>query len=200
MHRLPILLLTTLLAAAPPALAGEAPGADDRRFGRGRLHLGFSTGWGQGYEPGSHPQDEVRMLAFVPSLGVGLTDPLGGEAWYAGNLDLSIEPQFLVDLSSGGGFAGGTALLLRYQLLGLPGLVPFVSVGAGMAGVDFDGTHQDDGFNFILQAGAGAHLLLTERTALSLDARWHHLSNAGTRSPNSGIDSALVLVGATWFF
>lgn len=92
------------------------------------------------------------------------------------------------------------ALWLRYQLLRAERIVPFAGAGAGMIGVDFDGRHQEDGFNFILQAGVGAHVFVRGPLAFTFDARWHHISNAGLHTPNHGIDSALFLFGPTWFF
>jgi hypothetical protein len=191
-------LLIGLLAVGSVGRAARAQSDERALFGRGRLHAAATAGWGQGFEFNGD-QDEVRMLAVVPRLGVGLTDEIGRSGWYRGNLDLALEPQLLLNFEPKTGWAAGAALYLRYQFLASPRLVPFVGVGAGMLALDFDGSHQDDGFNFILQGGTGAHLPLTETTALTLDVRWHHISNAGLRSPNNGIDSLMVLVGPTWF-
>lgn len=188
------MLIGALLAAC---VARADPGAEEGIFRQGALHSGASAGWGHGFEL-FNEQDDVRMLATFPHVGVGLSDPLG-RSWYRGNFDLALEPQLFVNLDPSGGRAGGAALYLRYHLLATERFVPFVGAGSGMLGLDFDGRHQDDGFNFILQAGAGGYVFLTDRTAFSLDARWHHISNAGLRDPNHGIDSALLLTGVTWF-
>jgi Cu+-exporting ATPase len=186
-------LCAALCAPAPAARADEAA----ERFARGALHVGASLGWGHGYEI-NNEQDDVRMLALVPHLGVGVSGPFG-RGWLRGSLDLTLEPQLFANLDPSGGRAGGAALFLRHHFLGAGRLVPFVGGGAGMLALDFDGRFQDDGFNFILQAGGGAHVFLTRHAALTLDARWHHISNAGTQRPNHGIDSALLLAGVTWF-
>jgi len=192
--------LAVSLAAA--ATARAEGGAADERFARGRVHAGASAGWGQGFEPWGD-KDDVRMAAAVPHVGVGLTDPLGGDAWFRGNVDLSLEGQGFADFQGEDGLAGGAALFLRYHFLGREAgerrLVPFVGVGGGLLALDFDGQHQDDGFSFVFQAGGGAHLLVGRNAALTFDARWHHISNAGLRSPNNGIESALFLLGVTWF-
>jgi len=198
-----IALVGSLSARAEgPGDASRTSAASDpleAPFGRGRLNVGVSVGWGHGFERAEDPQDDVRMLAFMARTAVGLTDPVGGDAWYRGNVDLAIEPQFLANLDPEGGFAGGLSLLLRYHFLAGERLVPFVSGGGGAIGLDFDGQRQDDGFNFILQGGIGAHWMLSEQLAITVDGRWHHISNAGLRSPNEGIDSALGMVGLTWF-
>jgi hypothetical protein len=188
-----------LIAWALWVVATAARSQDfERSFAQGAHHVGLSAGWGHGYELGQ-PQDEPEMLALVPHVGVGLTGPVG-DGWSRGALDLTLEPQLLLNFDPDGKRAAGAALYLRYNLLSAGRLVPFVGGGAGMAGLDFDGRHQDDGFSFILQAGSGAHLFVARRTALTFDARWHHISNAGLHGPNHGIDSALLLAGATWFF
>lgn len=190
------LAICALLGAGPPAGAQTREPAE--RLGEGVYHAGVSAGWGQGFEV-LNDQDHVRMLAIVPHLGVGVGDRVGSD-WYRGHFDLSLEPQLLANFDPDGGRAAGAALWLRYQLLGTERVVPFVGAGAGMLALDFDGRHQDDGFNFILQAGVGAHVFTRGPLALTFDARWHHISNAGARSPNHGIDSALLLLGPTWFF
>lgn len=199
-----LLALALLAAAGAMRAEGSAARPEDARarFERGSLHATLAAGWGQGFDWRSYEQDEVRMIAAVPSVGVVLTDPLGGDRWYRGNVDLSLESHVLVNTHPEGGTAAGAAFLLRYQLLAVAPerVVPFVSLGAGIAGLDFDLPHQSDGFSFILQGGAGAHLLWTRHTALTLDARWHHISNAGLRRPNRGLDSGLFLAGITWFF
>lgn len=197
------LALGLAMSVAPAPTRADAFEDLDELFGRGRLNSGLSVGYGHGFERASDPQDDVRLLAVIPRTGIGLTDPIGGEAWYRGSLDLAIEPQILGNFRRGGGFAGGLALLLRYHLLseklGGKRLIPFVGGGGGVIGVDFDGRNQDDGFNFILQAGVGAHWMLTPSLALTFDGRWHHISNAGLRSPNEGIDDLLLLTGFTVF-
>ena len=190
------LMLCALLAAAD-GRAGAQTREPGERFGRGIVHYGVSAGWGHGFEF-LNDQDDVRMLALVPRIGVGLSDRVG-TGWYRGNFDLSLEPQLFANLDPDGGRAAGGALWLQYQLLGSERVVPFLGGGAGALGLDFDGRHQDDGFNFILQGGGGAHVFTRGPLALTFDARWHHISNAGMREPNHGIDSVLLLGGVTWF-
>ena len=74
------------------------------------------------------------MLAVTPSIGLALSDPVGGAAWYRGAVDLSLEPQLLFNFEQAGSGAG-LALYLRYQFLGRGRLVPFVGVG-GARGAD----------------------------------------------------------------
>jgi hypothetical protein len=108
---------------------------------------------------------------------------------------LNTDPRF--------GVAGNASLLGRYHLLppALRGgrLVPYAELSLGIGGLDFDLDQQDDGFNFFLQGGVGAQWLLSRRTALGAGWRYHHISNAGTRRPNIGINSHLFLFGLSVF-
>lgn len=72
--------------------------------------------------------------------------------------------------------------------------------GVGLAGIDFDVSNQRDGFAFILQGGGGLHWMLTDRVAITPVYRYHHISNANTRTPNDGVNSHQILIGPTFFF
>ncbi len=89
--------------------------------------------------------------------------------------------------------------MLRYNFLESERVVPLIEGGAGVVGTDFDLHGQSDGFNFSLQGGLGFHAFLMPRMALTAEARLHHISNAGLRTPNSGINDCLFLAGASFF-
>ena len=193
-------LVTSALVALACAAAGTA-GADeagDGRFGRGKQHLGLQVGYGSGLSlSSSRDGPDVEYLAVVPRWSVGLTDPLAEHSWLHGNLDLLVEGSFQVNFEPRSGHFAGGSLLLRYNFLSWERLVPYVEVGAGMGGLDFDLRDQADGFSFVVQGGLGLHWFVTERTSLDAGWRLHHISNAGIRHPNLGIDSSLALFGFT---
>lgn len=56
---------------------------------------------------------------------------------------------------------------------------------------------QETQFNFIDQAGAGLVFSLKASLDLELGYRFWHISNAGIRHPNSGINGHAVHVGTT---
>ena len=51
-----------------------------------------------------------------------------------------------------------------------------VEVGVGITHLDFDLADQRDGFNFLLQGGAGAHWFILKRIALTAGWRFLHIS------------------------
>jgi hypothetical protein len=56
------------------------------------------------------------------------------------------------------------------------------------------------GFQFHLLAGAGLQWFYRDDVAISFEYRLGHVSNAGTRSPNLGLNTNELLLRMTWFF
>lgn len=185
-------LPTTHEGAAVPA----------RLFGSGKQEVALAVGYAISLPLGGKTPDieDIQYVFLAPRWGIGITDPLGEEsAWYRGNFELLAEGQFLFETEPKSGFAGGFAILFRYNFLPHGKFIPFVEAGAGTLGLDFDVAGQRDGFNFLPQAGLGFHYFVSERTALSAEWRWFHISNADTRMPNDGIDSSMFIIGASFF-
>ncbi len=199
-------LLGAAALAAGAARAEEAAAAGEAdAFASGALQLGLTGGhaWGFGdpFSSEDTENEELRLVLVAPSLGIGISELWGRDHWYRGSFALFGEGQFWWNREPREGFGGGFGLLLRYQLLAVSerGIVPFIEGSAGLAGIDFDLHSQRDGFNFLLQAGAGAHWLWLPNSALSAGYRYHHISNAGSRRPNSGINAHLIHLGITTF-
>ena len=76
--------------------------------------------------------------------------------------------------------------------------MPFLEVGIGIGHLDFGLPSRADGFNFALQSVAGVHWFVWERAAITVQWRFHHLSNGKIREPNVAIDSSLFLIGTTF--
>lgn len=172
-----------------------------RLFGSGKQQIAIAAGYAIHLPIRGRPADieDTQYVFLAPRWGISITDPLGGDAWYRGNVELLGEGQFLFETEPKGGFGGGFTILFRYNFLPDGKFIPFVEAGPGILGLDFDVDGQRDGFNFSLQAGLGFHYFVSERTALTGEWRWHHISNAFTRKPNAGIDSSLFIIGASFF-
>ena len=192
-----------ILAAFAGPVRAEGPEAAEvpDRFARGHTHVGVLGGYAFSLEryDGTRDVDDVRYAAMVSNWGIGLGDPMGGDAWYRGNWELLVEGMALFETAPGSGHAGGAGLLLRYNWLRHERFVPFVSAGVGILDLDFDLASQRNGFNFSLQAGVGSHVFVTRRLALTGEWRYQHISNAAIGLPNSGIDMSGFFLGTTWF-
>jgi hypothetical protein len=204
-------ILALAVAALPQAAPAEPPpGRDDPAatwFVRGGKHAAFSAGYGIGFRTGSKSDREksrelgdVSLIELVPRVAIGITDPLGGDAWYRGNVEMSLEGAVIFNTEPRFGWAAGGGSTLRYNLLYGRRLVPFLDANFGLLHLDFDLEGQSDGFNLNVGFGTGFHWFLSERTALTPAVRWQHISNAGTSSPNAGINDVLFLIGASYFW
>jgi hypothetical protein len=203
-------LLALGLFVVPLATArAEGPGEPDIRdnFHKGAKHIGATVGYGHGFRFGSDKNKhlsavlgEVRMATLIPRFGYGFSDPIGGDSILRGNVDLLFELAFLFNTEPHFGFGGGGGTSLRYNFLFSKIAVPYVEINLGVLGIDFDLGRQADGFAFNVGAGAGSHWRIGERTTLTTEVRWQHISNAYTKRPNDGINAMQFMLGIYRFF
>lgn len=194
-------------AAAMPEIAGKERDRTSRtvvtsaslaREGSVDSTIGIAVGVGYGLPIGparGSDLEEVRYFALFPSWTTPLVSGLGDSSWYRGNLQLTLEGALLTNRRPDTGYAAGGTALLHYEFLRRGSLVPYVEFGVGFVFVNFDLDRQHDGFNFTPQAGVGIELPVTEETSVTAGWRFHHISNAGLRRPNTGLDDSLFLIG-----
>lgn len=77
---------------------------------------------------------------------------------------------------------------------------PYLKAGSAPSYISLNMREEANGFNFISSACAGFHYSLTQKTALTAEYRYRHLSNAGTASPNSGVNTQVLLAGMMYSF
>jgi opacity protein-like surface antigen len=201
-------MIALLLVCASPTAAGEAVDPPSTsHFQRGSIHAGLAVGYGIGFRFGSKADRKlsrelagVRLIEFLPRIGLGVTNPLGVGAWYSGNVVLLVEGGFFHNTAQNHGVGGGIGSTLRYNFLFADRIVPFLDANFGVLGMNLDLNRQSDGFNFNVGFGGGVHWFVSHRVAISTELRWQHISNMGTKHPNDGINNALVVVGASYFF
>jgi len=139
--------------------------------------------------------------AAMPSWSVTLTDPIGS-SWYRGQVAIGAE--LLAFRTSEPTTASGIGATpkLQYTFIGLDRLRPFIEGGGGPLWTDLGGRvpEQPGQFNFVLWSGVGCAWLLTPQWALNVGYRFVHISNAGTRTPNSGLNFGLPFTGLSYSF
>jgi opacity protein-like surface antigen len=101
---------------------------------------------------------------------------------------------------SGGGFN----LLLRYDVATGTRVVPFLEGEAGILrstpqSTDRRSQFRASQFNFTLQVAPGLCYFLTPQAAVSLENRFHHISDANTTAHNPGLNADFVLLGFSIF-
>jgi len=168
-------------------------------FRKGLFQVGGTVGAGFGIRIfGTSVAHDLALAS--ANLGWVFTDVMASDKWYRGNVEL------LVELFGGEQFKPddryfiGLTPLIRYNFATGSRWVPFVDAGAGVSSTNIDGRDLTGNFQFNIQVGAGIHYFLSDRTALTVQYRWLHFSNAHTRLPNNGTNTEMFLVGASWFF
>jgi hypothetical protein len=157
-----------------------------------------NLGYGYGVDISSKATflGDVRFVGLAPRLGRQIGTRPFPDTWLEGRVWLLAETALWVSLEPQRGYAAGATAVARYTFVALDRLRPFVELGAGPIYLDFENDRsQADGFSFTLQAGPGATYPLGSRWALMTRAQLHHISNAGLRRPNPGINDVLITVG-----
>lgn len=91
-----------------------------------------------------------------------------------------------------------TPLLLDWRYDQGGGVVPYVEGGFGGLWTDLTRVSIGGRFEFSNQIGVGARFQLGEGYELTLGYRFRHISNAGLRSPNHGINTSFLIFGLGW--
>ena len=93
----------------------------------------------------------------------------------------------------------GGYLLGSWKFTSLGQWLPYIFGGGGIVYTNLDLPTMGASLNFSYQGGAGVQYLVRPDVAFTVDFRYHHVSNAGTAKPNEPINSALYLVGLSWY-
>lgn len=197
-----IIIFVYFLTSYFPAAANQE--LNSGHFGYGKIYSSLQGGWGKAFALGNVAGDgdgrKAEYVAILPQLGIGLTDIVGDNSWFRGNLDAVFQGEFLAAYEPNSGYSAGLSLLLRYNFLHSEQWVPYLEIGGGVGVLDFDLRDQADGLVFYPQAGLGMHYLFTDNLSVDLGWRFHHMSNANTDLPNNSINASLLMFGFSWFF
>jgi hypothetical protein len=120
--------------------------------------------------------------------------------WYRGNWELRAELFGGSQFSPASEWLVGLTPHLRYNFATGTRLIPFADFGAGVTGTGIALPDLSTRFEFNEQGAVGAHWFLGNHFALTVEARGIHVSNAGIRQPNNGVNSVIGMIGFTRFF
>lgn len=168
-------------------------------FKPGIQSVSFETGAGYGVKIlGSKEHHDLALASL--SYGYMLGSVEGEGHWYRGNWE------FRGELFSGAQFSPtddwlvGLTPHLRYNFATGTRWIPFVDVGAGVSATSIGAPDLSHYFEFNLQAATGVRWFIRDNVALSIEARYLHMSCAGLSSPNLGLNNVNGMVGISWFF
>ena len=185
-------------ALAPPT-NGIWLGAVGEGFQRGAQSFTLLFGAAAGLAAfGSDQAHDLALASFSYGRIVG---PLYGEDhWFRGNLEARLELFGGAQFSPGRAWLLGLTPHLRYIFATGTRWVPFLDGGLGVSATSIGPPDLGNVFEFNLQGGGGFHWFLRDDLALTLEARYLHVSCAGISRPNQGLNSVMGMLGLTWFF
>ncbi len=156
---------------------------------------------GAGFGPkGLGSRQHHDLASASVNLGWVFTDVIGADKWYRGNLELLVEFFGGGQFDPYGRYFVGLTPLIRYNFATRSSWMVFFDAGAGVSATNIERPDLSGTFQFNLQAGAGIHYFLNDRTALTVQYRWLHFSNAGIHNPNEGTNTQMLHLGVSWFF
>ncbi|HJV65643.1 MAG TPA: acyloxyacyl hydrolase [Geomonas sp.] len=186
------LMMTVGLAQA---VAEEAP-----PFPAASKEFSFLLGYGSTIPGFGATRTRVETVDFIGRYGYFLSDEVGS-GWYRGQFQLVLELPFHLATAPRVRVMTGGNVLQKYNFHGLKEerLIPYVFGGGGVLYVDLGQPTMGSKLDFSYGGGAGLQYLYRKDLALSLESRYHHISNANTAEPNEPLNSVKVLVGVSLF-
>ena len=167
----------------------------------GTQEIGLSAGYLLPHRLTTDHTTKQSGPAFMPSWMMTVTDPIGPD-WARGQLSLGAEVVYIQFqepyLTHGVGFTPK----IKYTFVANDRIRPYAEFAGGPFWTDLGGKIPEESsrFNFILTAGFGCSFFITPQTAFNVGYRFHHISSAGTRYPNLGLNSSLPFGGFSFYF
>jgi hypothetical protein len=194
-HHITFLTAVAILLAIPLCALGDQTesGLLDK------LSLTEST-FVVGYGNGNLSEGDYEHVALIWHLGFDLKHVFTRLQEHRGILSFTLEPKINpvfnpeTDVEIGISFG----LKYRYPISKTWSVYALGSVGPHLITVQTQ--DQANGLVFFDTVGAGFSYFLTPKSALNLEYRFRHASNADIKEPNYGIDSHMVLVGYSLFY
>lgn len=162
--------------------------------------FGFLAGYGSSHVGFGETRHQVQTLDAILRAGFFLSDEIGKGNWYQGRHELLLELPYHLAVNKGGRSMVGGYMLGHWRFTSLDTIVPYVLAGGGPLFVDLGLPTMGTKLCFSYQGGAGLQYFIDKKTALNLEYRYHHISNAGTASPNEPINSNKILVGISVYY
>jgi len=159
--------------------------------------LGFYAGAGYG----EVVEGPYIPIFFVVHMGMDMKRWFPSLQGHRGTLSLFFEPQFgiaPVNKQNGVEFGIGVGLKYAYPIGDSYSVYILGSVGPHVMSLKTQ--DQADGFIFNDTIGLGTAFKISPGSAINIECRLRHLSNAGIKEPNYGIENLIGLVGYSLFF
>jgi len=187
------IIILTALACPFQASAENAASTATGEFG-------IMTGYGSSFVGFGATRHQVQTLDAILRAGFFLSDEVGKGSWYQGRHELLLELPYHLAINRGGRSMVGGYMLGHWRFTSLDTIVPYVLAGGGPLFVDLGLPTMGTKLCFSYQGGTGLQYFIDKQTALNVEYRYHHISNAGTAEPNEPINSNKVLIGVSVYY
>ncbi|MEE4243496.1 MAG: acyloxyacyl hydrolase [Desulfopila sp.] len=155
------------------------------------------AGYGSSHPGLGETETRVETVDLVLRGSSVLIDEVGA-SWYRGYHSLMVELPFHFFTDREEVPMIGLNFLATYTFTSLSFGQPYVFAGGGPLYIDADIEGMGADWNGNYQFGAGVNFPLQNGRAFLVEARYHHVSNAGSSDPNIPLNSTKFLLGFTF--
>lgn len=199
-------------AASPPDASSDAP----YRLKKGDNELGFWAGFSPKATTifaGLHEDEAADRKFFIAAFRYGRTLVANEHVALQYTLDaipVAVATGVIVSRTTAGGVTtfrretaygiGLTPAALQLDFANGSKVHPFIHVNGGFLGFNKSMPIEDSGkFAFVGEAGGGVRIFTSERRAVSLGVRFHHISNGNRSGANRGLNQFVFYAGFSVF-
>lgn len=184
-----------VLLCAPIIWAQDLP---SQSLTRSAWDLGLWTGGGANVPGGI---EDVRMWNAGLRIGKILTGE-HGSGFLRGNLEYAMDliPAYVFFGGGNTQYAGGfSPFILKWNFTGGRRVAPYAEFGGGILISPDELPPGTSNVNFMPQVSVGLHIFTRKKQAVTLAAKYVHISNAGLAAPNPGMNAVQFTLGYHWF-
>jgi lipid A 3-O-deacylase len=165
---------------------------------KGTWELGIWTAGGHSVPGGT---SDTGVWDAGVRVGKVLTDE-HGSGLLRGNLEYAVDviPAYLLVFPRQTSYAGGfDPFILKWNFTSGRKIAPYLEFGGGVLLSLDDIPPGTNNVNFMPQASFGVQIFTREKRAVTVAAKYVHISNAGLATPNPGINTIQFAIGYHWF-
>lgn len=187
------LIITAVLLSftASTASAGNISAA--------KSEMAFLSGYGITHRNFGETRTQVQTWDAIARYGYFLSEEIGKNRWYQGRHELLMEIPYHLAVDKAGKSMVGAYLLGSWKFTSMGELAPYIFAGGGVLFVDLGLPSMGSRLDFSYQGGTGLQYFICNNVALISEYRYHHISNAGTASPNEPLNSSKILLGISFY-
>ena len=153
-----------------------------------------------GYGTGDVAEGDYEPVLLIWRLGWNLKQFFPSLENHGGTLSCYIEPQINPVFDRETDIEFGVCLGLKYMSPLTDSIAAYLFGSVGPHYISVKTSDQTNGFIFSDTIGAGLSFFVTGNSAINVEYRWRHMSNADMEKPNGGIDTHFGTIGYSLFF